>query len=121
MHRLANRRICRNCKRVFHTTSAPPLNFGLCDGCGEALIQREDDTPEAIDIRMEEYHAQTLPLAEFYRSQKKLLEVSGFGSVQTVLRRILHCLEDAQPAETFVNRPQAGHTNPGWSFKERHV
>lgn len=121
MHRLANRRVCRKCKHVYHTTSAPPLSCGLCDACGEALFQREDDTPEAIDIRMEEYHAQTLPLTEFYRSQNKLMEVSGSSPVQTVLHRLLRCLEDAQPAESFANPPQAGRPDPGWSFKKRHV
>ena len=121
MHRLANRRVCRKCKRVYHTTSAPPLNCGICDGCGEPLFQREDDTPEAIDIRMEEYHAQTLPLAEFYRSQNKLMEVSGSGRVQTVLQRLLRCLESRQPEKSFANPHQAGQPNPGWSFKKRHV
>ena len=121
MHRLANRRVCGKCKCVYHTTSAPPLNYGLCDHCGEPLFQREDDTPEAIGIRMEEYHAQTLPLAEFYRSQNKLMEVYGSGSVQTVLQRLLRCLESRRPEKSFANPSQPGHPNPGWSFKKWHV
>lgn len=121
MQRLANRRVCPQCKRVYHTTSAPPSVSGLCDSCPTPLIQRMDDTPDAIEKRMEEYHAQTLPLAEYYRSQNKLLEVSGSGSLPTVLNRILHSLKVPQPGAGFADISQAEQPNAGLSFKKRPV
>ncbi len=121
MQRLANRRVCSVCKRIYHMKSAPPVQDNICDICQGPLLQRKDDSPDAIKIRMEEYHAQTLPLAEYYRSQNKLLEVSGLGSVQTVLRRLLVSLEGPNPEKNFANQSQAGQPNPDWSFKKRHV
>jgi adenylate kinase len=121
MRRLASRRVCTECKRIYQVNSTTSNAPEICDSCLVPLIQRKDDTPDAIRIRMEEYHAQTLPLAEYYRSQNKLLEVSGLGSVQNVLHRALRCLGVPIPSENFANRSQAGQPNPGWSFKKRHV
>lgn len=119
--RLASRRVCTRCKRIFQIDSGQPNVAETCDTCLVPLIQRKDDTPEAIQIRMEEYHAQTLPLAQYYRDQNKLLEVSGLGNVKTVLHRALRCLGVPVPEENFANQSQAGQPNPGWSFKKRHV
>ena len=121
MNRLASRRICPECKRIYQKNSALPDASDLCEICLVPLVQRKDDAPEAIRIRMEEYHAQTLPLAEYYRSQNKLIEVSGNGSIQTVLHRLITGLEDAQRQNNFAAQPQPEQPNPGWSFKKRHV
>ena len=121
MHRLANRRVCPTCKRVYHKQSAAPVVDNVCDNCQVPLLQRKDDTLDAIKIRMEEYHAQTLPLAQYYRSQNKLMEVSGLGEVQDVLHRILGCLKEYQPPETFANGPGLQQPNPSLSFKKRPV
>ena len=121
MRRLAGRRVCPVCKLVYQMNSQPPAISDLCDSCQAPLIQRKDDTPQAIKKRMEEYHAQTLPLAEYYRSQNKLMEVSGSGNVRTVLHRILQRLQGPRSETTFANSPPAGQTNPGLSFKKRPV
>jgi adenylate kinase family enzyme len=64
--RLSGRRTCRQCKAVFHVTAQPPGTAGVCDHCGSALYQREDDRPASITIRMEAYKRSTLPLIQFY-------------------------------------------------------
>ncbi len=121
MLRLSSRMVCPDCKRVYHTQSAPPIQENICDFCQQRLIQRKDDTLEAIKVRMEEYHAQTLPLARYYRGQNKLMEVSGLGSAQDVLHRILSSLHEFQPADSFANGPSPKQPNPGLTFKKHHV
>ena len=103
LERLANRRVCQKCERVYHITSAPPVVQGECDVCGDMLCQREDDRPEAIDTRIEEYHVQTKPVAEFYRDQDKLTEVNGVGPVDEILQRVLGSLKHKNFNRSFVN------------------
>src|SRR5262245_58967712 len=57
--RLSGRRTCPNCKAVFHIEARPPQIAGVCDHCGAALYQREDDRPESIRVRMEAYERST--------------------------------------------------------------
>lgn len=68
----------------------------------DALIQRlilrgqssdrSDDTPEIIKNRQNVYWQQTAPLLDFYRSKNQLLEVDGFGSIETITQRIIDVL-----------------------------
>src|SRR6266568_1133034 len=53
--RLSGRRTCSSCKAVFHVTTRPSRVDSVCDHCTGKLIQREDDRPEAVRVRMEVY------------------------------------------------------------------
>jgi len=91
--RLAGRRTCEQCKAVFHVTSIPPKAEGICDHCGGSLIQREDDRPESIRVRMEAYEKSTRPLAEFYAQQGLLQTISADGSPQEIFQRTVDQLD----------------------------
>jgi adenylate kinase len=91
--RLSGRRTCRQCKAVFHVTQRPPRVLEVCDHCGEPLVQREDDRPEAITTRMEAYAHSTAPLIEFYQSLGLLTRVSAAGSPEEICSRTLGQLE----------------------------
>src|SRR5450432_4491788 len=65
--RLSGRRTCENCRAIFHLTAHPPQVKGICDQCGGALYQREDDRPKAIAVRLAAYQCSTAPLIQFYR------------------------------------------------------
>eukprot|EP00937_MAST-01D_sp_MAST-1D-sp2_P006666 g6666.t1 len=54
--------------RVYADDFNPPAVPGKDDETGEPLIQREDDTPEAVRIRLAAYDEFTAPLSEFYRA-----------------------------------------------------
>ena len=64
----------------------------------EALMQRiagrfaesgrPDDNPDSFKVRLDAYNTQTAPLLPYYREQKKLVEVDGMGSVDTVAAAI---------------------------------
>ena len=53
--RIGGRRICAKCKAVYHITALPPAKDATCDHCGGALIQRDDDRPDAVRVRMQKY------------------------------------------------------------------
>jgi len=93
--RLSGRRTCGKCKAVYHIESKPPKAEGVCDACGGKLLQREDDRPESVKVRMKEYEAATAPLAGYYRKLNLLVAVSAKGSPEDIYQRTLHAL-DAQ-------------------------
>lgn len=45
---------------------------------------RSDDNEEVIMNRIREYHAKTSPVADYYRSKDKLVELKGEGSVDEI-------------------------------------
>jgi adenylate kinase len=91
--RLGGRRTCSACNAVYHETAAPPRVEGRCDLCGGQLVQREDDRPESIRVRMQAYDASTRPLMEYYRRAGKLLVVSAHGTPDAVMKRSLRALK----------------------------
>lgn len=93
VERLSGRRTCTKCKAVFHVTARPPRREGVCDGCGGALIQREDDRPESIRVRMAEYAKSTAPLTEYYRRQKLLVRIPATGTPEEIRDRALAALQ----------------------------
>lgn len=91
--RLTARRICPRCGAVFHLLSAKPKREGLCDFCGEDLIQREDDRPEVIKERLKVYRQKTKPLIGYYQKKKRHHRVEGSGEIEVIFRNILSLLE----------------------------
>jgi adenylate kinase len=92
LRRLAARRVCVDCGTNYSVTS-PPAIRGTCDVCGGEVIQREDDTVEAIGRRLELYERQTAPLLDFYRRALVLTVVNGTGSPDAVTRRIVRAID----------------------------
>ena len=90
--RLAGRRTCPGCKAVFHIQTRPPKVQGVCDHCGGALYQREDDRPESIRVRMAAYEKSTAPLADYYREKRLLIPVLAEGAPEAIFQRTLKAL-----------------------------
>jgi adenylate kinase len=90
--RLSGRRTCQKCKSIFHITEQPPRAPGTCDQCGGPLVQREDDRPEAVVVRMEVYERSTAPLIDFYRNLSLLIPVVAAGSPNEICSRTLAAL-----------------------------
>lgn len=90
--RLSGRRTCSICKAVFHVETRPPKMQGICDRCGAALYQREDDRPESVRVRMDAYHKSTAPLADFYRRKGLLLAIPAEGAPEQICERTLAVL-----------------------------
>lgn len=90
--RISGRRVCPNCKAVFHVASRPPRFAGVCDQCSSNLVQRADDRPEAVQVRLDAYAAETTPLAEHYRAQGLLVPISAAGKPDDILVHTLDAL-----------------------------
>jgi len=87
--RLTGRRTCGDCGAVYHVLSQPSSREGVCDRCGGGLLQRADDTPEAIGRRLDLYERQTAPLADYYASRGLLVRVDGTRAVGEVQSDLL--------------------------------
>jgi adenylate kinase len=98
VERLSGRRTCSQCKAVYHTKARPPQVEGVCDSCGGTLIQREDDRPEAVRVRMEAYETSTKPLAEYYEKAGKLVRIPADGKPEVIFERTLEALHAAGSA-----------------------
>lgn len=92
IERLSTRRICSKCGRSFNLITNQPKIAGVCDACGGELIQRVDDTPERIKIRLKEYRAQTEPLISLWRKMGILEEIDGERPIEEISRDILERL-----------------------------
>jgi adenylate kinase len=98
LRRLGGRRTCPSCNAVYHVDTMPPKQEGVCDICGNKLIQRDDEKPEVIKKRLEVYESQTQPLLDFYRSRGLLQEVDGTIGVENVVQEIERMVAAAQAA-----------------------
>jgi adenylate kinase len=77
VRRLGGRRTCEENGHVFHVEFNPSQRDGVCDLDGSALIVRDDDKPEVIRNRLEQYHAKTEPLVDYYDQRSLLRRIVG--------------------------------------------
>ncbi|GIH45394.1 adenylate kinase [Microbispora rosea] len=92
VRRLAGRRTCRSCGKVWHVVFDPPAVEGVCDACGGELFQRDDDREETIRRRLEVYQEQTAPLISFYADEGILQGVDATGPVEEITQRAMSAL-----------------------------
>ena len=94
VRRLGGRRTCPN-GHIFHVEFDPPEKEGVCDVCGEPLLIRDDDKPEVIRNRLDQYHSKTKPLVAYYEEQGLLKRVDGDQEPEQVsdqIRKLLATL-----------------------------
>ena len=83
IRRLSGRFSCPKCGAQYNIyTLIPPNEAGICDSCGEKLIQRADDNPETVKKRLEIYRRDTKPLIDYYKSINLLKEVNAEGTIE---------------------------------------
>ena len=96
LERITNRMICTNsdCKAVYNTVLHPSKVEGICDKCGSPLYQRDDDTLEKAKNRLEVYHRETAPVADYYKETGALYS--------TVLSKSVNRMKD-EVARDVIN------------------
>lgn len=92
--RLSGRRVCLKCGATYHTEFKKPKTDGVCDVCGDVLVQRKDDMPETVLDRLKTYHEQTEPLKGFYEKKGILRVVEGQEEVADTTALTFKALED---------------------------
>ena len=88
LERLESRRTCVVCGTIYSTQNPPMLQW-VCDNCHGDVVQRDDDTAEAIAKRLDLYDEETTPLLDFYREEGLLELIDGTGSPDEVFNRVL--------------------------------
>ncbi len=86
LDRLCTRRTCSNpdCQAIYNVKSNPTKVEGVCDKCGSPVIQRDDETEEAISHRLETYNEKTAPLIGFYEKEGKFQNIPCISSDDVV-------------------------------------
>lgn len=86
--RLTGRWSCPKDGRTYHEMFSPAKSIGACDDCGTALTRRKDDEPSVVAQRLMTYHAETEPLAAYYRERGVLRTVDASVDVDRVTESI---------------------------------
>jgi adenylate kinase len=92
LERLSARRVCSTCGTIYVATGRERQPW-ICDNCGGDVVQRDDDTLESINRRLDLYETQTRPLTDFYASIGLLASVDGTGSPDEVFNRLIATIE----------------------------
>lgn len=92
VRRIAGRRVCVSCGATYHV-DAPPKQDWTCDVCGGEVLQRDDDTEDAVMRRLELYEVRTLPLIQFYRRKGTLAHVDGTGESDDVFAALVSTVD----------------------------
>ncbi|MEA4977105.1 MAG: adenylate kinase [Methanomassiliicoccaceae archaeon] len=86
--RLTDRRSCPKCNAVYHLASNPPRKEGVCDKCGSALYQRDDDKATTVQNRLKVYRDNTFPLIAYYKDKGKLVTIMGEGPIDEIFAKV---------------------------------
>lgn len=92
LERISSRRVCRDCGTNY-TASGDDRTPWICDVCGGDVMQRDDDTPESVNRRLDLYEEQTFPLIRHYGDQNRLAVVNGVGHPDAVFERLVKAVE----------------------------
>ena len=89
LRRLAGRRSCRRCGRVFHVETNPPAPGDRCtNGKAHDLFQRPDDNEATVRQRLAVYRERTQPLIDHYARTGLLRRIDANGSLNEVAARL---------------------------------
>lgn len=92
LERISSRRVCRDCGTNYTAQGVEPSPW-ICDVCGGDVKQRADDTPDAVNRRLDLYESQTAPLIEYYSSRGALAVINGIGHPDHVFKRLTDVVE----------------------------
>jgi len=87
-NRLTKRRQCAQCGQLIPYVGEYK-NLVVCDKCGGQLLVRQDDTPEAINQRLDLFDQEVMPVIEFYEKKGLLIKINGEQSIEKVQEEIL--------------------------------
>jgi adenylate kinase len=93
--RISARRVCRDCGTNYTATGQERQPW-ICEVCGGDVLQRDDDTPDAVNRRLDLYEEQTSPLIEYFDKQERLIVVDGVGHPDEVFRRLTSSIDSAK-------------------------
>jgi adenylate kinase len=99
MERIGGRRTCNKCAATYHIKNIPPKVEGICDKCGNQLLQRADEKPEVIKNRLEVYREKTKPVADYLRTKDLVTDIDANYPIEEVDKIISQCDKHIQKLE----------------------
>jgi adenylate kinase len=94
LERLSSRRVCRDCGTNYTAGLADDRRMWICDVCGGDVEHRADDTPDAVNRRLDLYESQTAPLISHYSKMNLLAVVNGVGHPDHVFKRVCDAVDE---------------------------
>jgi len=100
LRRMSGRRVHPASGRTYHIEFKPPKVAGKDDVTGEPLVQRPDDNEETVKKRIDNYHAMTKPLVNYYLKRAesgdprapRYVNIYGRGSIEHIRDKIFAVL-----------------------------
>lgn len=92
--RLSGRRSCEGCRNIYNIYFKLPQKDGVCDICGERLVQRSDDRQDTVRERLGIYKERTEPLVSYYLERDMLYKVNANGNIDAVFDMICSQIQD---------------------------
>jgi adenylate kinase len=86
--RVLARRLCSGCGMDYNLIANSPKQAGRCDACGASLVTREDDTEEALAVRLREYHEKTNPVLAIFRRKEYVVTIDASTDRETAQQEI---------------------------------
>jgi adenylate kinase len=86
--RVLARRLCAQCGLDYNLIAHRPQAPDTCDVCGGPLVAREDDNPDALAVRLREYHAKTRPVIEIFQRKEFVATIDATHPVADVQAEI---------------------------------
>ena len=94
LDRLSSRRVCRDCGTNYTASVADDRRMWICDVCGGDVEHRADDTPDAVNRRLDLYESQTAPLISHYSKMGLMSVVNGVGHPDYVFKRVCDAVDE---------------------------
>ena len=91
--RVLARRLCTGCGMDYNLIQGRPQEEGICDVCGGTLVTREDDTEEALVVRLRDYHEKTDPVLDLFRRKEYVATIDATASKDEIQQAIRDALE----------------------------
>ena len=101
--RVLARRLCSGCGLDYNLIEGRPREEGKCDVCGGTLVAREDDTEEALAVRLRDYHEKTDPVLAIFGRKEYVLRIDATKDKDEVQAAI----REALGLPTFTPEPAA--------------
>lgn len=89
IERMSLRKICPYCDATYHIKYKAEKVEGYCDKCGTKLIQREDDQPYKIKLRLDEYNKTVEPIIEEFKKRQILIEIDAAPSIEEIHTQLI--------------------------------
>jgi adenylate kinase len=122
--RVLARRLCAGCGMDYNLLASSPRVGGKCDVCGGELVPREDDTEEALAVRLRDYHQKTNPVLDIFRRKEYVVTVDARPDreiVQQAIRAKLGLPPRAMPVPAQADTEPDGQAGTQPDGQERRV